>query len=148
MEREPGKGKKLAPTHQIVGVYDSTQYVRQMTAIYTEQARLRWHNARLLAKAKPGDTAETLTRHGHTTPLRVTELQIVAAQYLLSRYPHPAKFIADEVKDAYRNTGYIDGRQYVLKEVRGERTIANTIAHYQSRGFRDVRAVPIDEAAG
>jgi hypothetical protein len=141
------KRTKLAPTHEIVGVYDSKQYAKQMTAIYTEQARLRWHNDKLLAKAKPGDTVEILTKHGSTTPIRVTELQIAAAHYLFSRYRSLAKFIADEVMDAYRGTGYVDGKQYVLKEVRGERTIANAIATYRSRGFRDVRAVPIDATA-
>lgn len=140
------KRKKLPLTHKIVGVFDSRQYARQMTAIYTEQARLRWHNDRLLAKAKPGDTVEILTKHGSTNPITVTELQITTAHYLFSRYRSLAKFIADEVKDAYRNTGYIDGKQYVLEEVRGERTIASAIARYQSRGFRNVRAVPIDEA--
>jgi ribosomal protein S18 acetylase RimI-like enzyme len=74
-------------------------------------------------------------------------LQIAAAHYLFSRYRSLAKFIADEVMDAYRGTGYVDGKQYVLKEVRGERTIANAIATYRSRGFRDVRAVPIDATA-
>jgi hypothetical protein len=148
MERETGKKRNLAPTHKIVGVYDSKQHVKQMTAIYTEQARLRWHNDKLLVKAEPGDTVEILTKHGSTTPTRVTELQIAAARYLFSRYPSLARFIADEVKDAHRDAGYVDGKQYVLKEVRGERTIANTIALYQGRGFRNVRAVPITETIG
>jgi hypothetical protein len=145
MERESGKrtGGKLAPTHKIVGVYDRKQHVKQLTATYTEQARLRWHNGKLLVKAKPGETVRVLTTDGYTTAIRATEEAIKAAQYLFSRYRSLEKFIEDEIKVAYRNTGYVDGKEYVLKEVRGERTIASTIARYQSRGFRNVRAVPI-----
>jgi hypothetical protein len=147
MDRETGKspGRKLAPTHRIVGVYDHKQHVQQMTAIYAEQAQVRWANAKLLVNAKPGDTVRITTRQGYTTQVRAEEQEIKAAHYLFSRYLSLDKFIANEVKDARRGSGYVDGKQYVLKEVRGERSIANAIANYQSRGFRYVRAVPIDE---
>ena len=85
-------------------------------------------------------------KHGYTTQIRAEEQEIKAAHYLFSRYLSLDKLIADEVKDAYRSTGYVDGKEYVLKEVRGEKTIASNIAHYEQRGFRDVRAVPIGEA--
>ena len=142
------KKTKLVPTHKIVGVYDRRQHVKQLTATYSEQARMRWHNGKLLVNAKPGQTVRILTKDGSTTAVQATEEEIKVAHYLFSRYRSLDKFIGDEVKDAYRNTGYVDGRQYVLKEVRGKRTVATTIAHYQSRGFRDVRAVPIEEAVG
>lgn len=147
MDRETGKrtGRKLAPTHRIVGVYDRKRHIQQLTVIYTEQARVKWHNSKLLVNAKPGDTVRITTRQGYTTQVRAEEQEIKAAHYLFSRYLSLDRFIADEVKDAYRATPYVDGKQYVLKEARGERTIANAIATYQSRGFRDVRVVPITE---
>jgi hypothetical protein len=150
MDRETGKstGRTLTPTHKIVGVYDRKLHIQQLTAIYTAQARLRWNNSKLLVSAKPGATVRVTARQGYTTQIRAEEQEIKAAHYLFSRYPSLDKFIADEVKDAYRRTDYVDGKQYVLKEVRGERTIAKVIATYQSRGFRDVRAVPITEVAG
>ena len=150
MERATGKrtARKLAPTHKIVGVYDRKQHIRQMTEVYTEQARLRWHNGKLLVKAKPGSTVDIVTRYGDTISTRATQQEIKAAQYLFSRYRSLDKFIADEIRDAYRSAGFVDGREYVLKEVKGERGIVAAIARYQCRGFRNVRAVPIGEHLG
>jgi hypothetical protein len=139
------KRKKLAPTHKIVGIFDRKQYIEQMTACLTRRARLSWHNGKLLAKAAPGDTVEILTTDGDPTPIRVTEQQIKVADHLFSRYEWLEDYIAEEVELAYRDTGNVDGEQYVLEEVRGEHAIENAIAIYERRGFRDVRAVPITE---
>jgi hypothetical protein len=133
----------LAPTHKIVGVFDRKQYIEQMTARITKRARLNWHNDKLLAKAAPGDSVEILSMHGGPTPVRVTELQIKVADHLLSRYESLEEYIAEEVEVAHRDAGRVDGGQYVLEEVRGEHAIENSVAIYEQRGFRDVRAVPI-----
>src|SRR5262245_34643996 len=150
MSQDIGKGARraLEPTHKIIGIFDRKQYIEQMTARITERTRLDWHNNKLLVAAKPGDMVDILTRDGYTTPMLVTELQIKVAHNLFSRFGSLDKYIAEEVKWAYRDSGYVDGQQYVLKEVGGERTIASTVAMYQQGGFRDVRAVPIDEAVG
>src|SRR5262245_27824940 len=147
MDRVIGKrtGRNLEATHKIVGVFDRNRYVDQMTARITEHARVTWHNDKLLVKAEPGDTVEILTQHGDPTPIRVTALQINVAHQLFCRYPSLDRYIAEEVQEAYRDSGYVHGKQYVLKEVRGEHISASTVVVYQRSGFRDLRAVPIGE---
>ena len=142
---ETRTGSALGPTHKVVGVFDRQQHIEQLTARITRRARLNWHNDELLAKARPGDVVEILNTHGDPTPIRVTEVQIKVADHLLSSYESLEEFIAEEVESAHRDTGYVDGKQYVLEEVRGEHTIENTVALYERRGFRDVRAVPIGQ---
>jgi hypothetical protein len=145
---QPRTGSKVGPTHKIVGVFDRERYIEQMTARITRRARLNWHNDKLLAKAVPGDTVEILSTHGDPAPIRVTELQIKVADHLLSKYESLEEYIAAEVELAYRDAGHVDGEQCVLGEVRGEHSIENTVAIYERRGFRDVRAVPINEVVG
>ena len=147
-DMETRTGRKLGSTHKIVGVFDRKQYIAQMTARITRRARLNWHNDQLLAKARPGDTVEILNTQGDPTPIRVTEVQIKVADHLFSQYGSLEEYITEEVELTHRDTGYVDGKQYVLEEVRGLHTIENIVALYERRGFRDVRAVPINEAIG
>ena len=142
-----GTRRKLGPTHRIVGVFDQKQYIEQMTARITRRARLNWHNDRLLAKAAPGDQVEILDTQGRPTRIRVTELQIKVADHLLSQYESLEDYIATEMELVHRDTGYADGKEYVLEEVQDAHAIANAVAMHERGGFRDVRAVPIREGA-
>ena len=137
----------MRPTHQIVGVFDRRQYIEQLTARITRRARLNWHNDQLLAKATPGDTVVILSPQGRPTRIQVTELQIKVADHLVSSYASLEEYIAEEIEMARHDAGYTDGEQYVLEEVKAERGLANAVVIHEQGGFRDVRAVPIAEAA-